>query len=37
MTLPPDAAGLLRLVILLAFALLLGGLDAIIRAKRVRR
>lgn len=37
MSVPPDASGLLSLVILLVFALVLGGLDAIIRARRVRR
>jgi hypothetical protein len=36
-TLQPVAADLLALVLLLVFALVLGGLDAVVRARRIKR
>lgn len=37
MTLPQPAADLLALVLLIVCALVLGGLDAIVRARRCKR
>lgn len=37
MTLPPDAAGLLKLLILLVAALVLGALVGISQARRIKR